>query len=243
MDASRDAERTAETGPATGGRLRTIAKILILDVAAPLATYSLLRSAGVKTVTALVLSGVVPALGVAAGIIRHRRLDVVGALVLAGIVVGTVLGLVSHSARLVLMEASVPTAVLGVACLGSLCTRRPLMFSFALEFIGPDTAQGREMAGLWQYERFRRIFRIITTVWGIGFLLEAALRVAIVYDTSTGTALASSTVTPFVWVAGLLAWTVAYGARQKKKGERLAAVREKAQASGAQSRPADLEER
>jgi hypothetical protein len=124
-----------------------------------------------------------------------------------------------------------------------LCTRRPLMFSFALEFIGPDTAQGREMTGLWQYERFRRIFRIITTVWGIGFLLEAALRVAIVYDTSTGTALASSTVTPFVWVAGLLAWTVAYGARQRKRGERLAGVREMAQASGAQPRPADLEER
>ena len=243
MDASRDADRTAETNQVTGGRLRTIAKVLILDVAAPLATYNLLRSAGVKTVTALVLSGVVPALGVAAGIIRHRRLDVVGALVLAGIVVGTVLGLVSHSARLVLMEGSVPTVVLGVACLGSLWTGRPLMFSFALEFIGPDSAQGREMTRLWQYEEFRRIFRIITVVWGIGFFLEAALRVAIVYDTSTGTALASSTVTPFVWVAGLLAWTVAYGAHQKKKGERLAAVSEIAQASSAQPRPADLEER
>jgi hypothetical protein len=74
-------------------------------------------------------------------------------------------------------------------------------------------------------------------------LLEAALRVAIVYDTSTGTALASSTVTPFVWVAGMLAWTIAYGARQKKKGERLAAVSEVAQASSAHPRPADLEDR
>jgi hypothetical protein len=64
-----------------------------------------------------------------------RRLEVVGASVMAGIVVGTVLGLVTHSPRLVLTEGSVPTAVLGVACLGSLCTRRPLMFSFALEFI------------------------------------------------------------------------------------------------------------
>ena len=74
-------------------------------------------------VTALVLSGVFPALGVAIGVIQHRRLDVVGALVLAGILVGTVLGLISHSARLVLMEGSVPTAIFGVACLGSLWTR------------------------------------------------------------------------------------------------------------------------
>jgi len=223
VDASRDAERTAGTRPAARDRLRPIAKVLILDIAAPLAVYSLLRANGMSTVTALVLSGVIPALGVTAGIVRHHRLDVVGALVLAGIVVGTVLGLITHSPRLVLLEGSVPTAVLGVACLGSLCTRRPLMFGFALEFIGPDTPNGREMTSLWQYEEYRRIFRVITAVWGVGFLLEAAVRVVIVYNASTGTALASSKVTPFIWVSALSAWTVAYGARQKKKGERLAA--------------------
>jgi hypothetical protein len=42
------------------GRLRSIAKIVIVDVAAPLIAYSLLRSAGMSTVTALVLSGVFP---------------------------------------------------------------------------------------------------------------------------------------------------------------------------------------
>jgi hypothetical protein len=63
-------------------------------------------------------------------------------------------------------------------------------------------------------------------VWGAGFLMEAAARVAIVYDTSTGTALAISKVTPFVWLAALSAWTVVYGRYQKKKGERLAAAGE-----------------
>jgi hypothetical protein len=198
--------------------------IVIFDVAAPLAAYSLLRSAGITAVTALLLSGVFPALGVAISAVRNRRLDVVGALVLAGIAVGTVLGLVSHSARLLLVEGSVPTAVFGVACLGSLWARHPLMFSFALEFTGPDTAKGREMSRLWQYEGYRRVFRIITAVWGVGFLLEAALRVVIVLNTSTGTALASSRVTPFLWGAVLSAWTVAYGARHRKQGERMAAA-------------------
>ena len=158
------------------------------------------------------------------GVIRNRRLDVVGALVLAGIAVGTVLGLVSHSARLLLVEGSVPTAVFGVACLGSLWARHPLMLSVALEFTGPDTAKGREMTRLWQYDGYRRVFRVITAVWGIGFLIEAALRVVIVYNTSTGTALASAKITPFLWAAILSAWTVAYGARHKKKGERMAAA-------------------
>jgi hypothetical protein len=205
---------------------------VIVDVAAPLIAYSLLRSAGLSTVTALVLSGVFPALGVAVSVIRHHRLEVVGALVLAGILVGTVLGLVSHNARLVLMEGSVPTAVFGVGCLGSLRTRRPLMFGFSVEFIGPDTAKGREMLSLWQYEGFRRIFRTITAVWGVGFLVEAALRVLIVYNTSTGTALSLSKVMPYIWAGIFVAWTVAYGKHQEKKGQRSLAADADADSAG-----------
>jgi hypothetical protein len=197
--------------------------IVIFDVAAPLAAYNALRSAGLTAVAALLLSGVFPALGVTIVAVRHRRLDVFGAVVLAGIIVGTVLGLVSHSARLLLVEGSVPTAVFGVACLGSLRARRPLMYSFALEFVGPGTARGQEMTRLWQYEGYRRVFRTITAVWGVAFLIEAALRVVIVYNATPGTALAISKVTPFLFAGIMSAWTVAYGARQKKKGERMAA--------------------
>jgi len=224
MDTSSDARRSAGTTAAKGGRLRSITMIVIFDVAAPLIAYNVLRSAGMTAVAALLLSGVFPALGVTIGVIRHQRLDAVGALVLAGIVMGTILGLVSHSARLLLVEGSVPTAVFGVACLVSLWAWQPLMFSFAREFTGPDTAKGREMTRLWQYEGYRRIFRVITAVWGIAFLLEAALRVVIIYNTSAGTALAVSKVTPFLFAAILVAWTIAYGAHHKKKGERMAAA-------------------
>jgi hypothetical protein len=224
MDTSGEARRTAGKTAAGDGRLRSIAMIAIFDIAAPLAAYGLLRSAGLTAVTALVISGVFPVIGVAITAIRNRRLDVVGALVLAGIAVGTVVGLVTHSARLMLLEGSVPTAVFGVACLGSLGTPRPLMYRFGLEFTGPDTAKGREMASLWQFGEFRRIFRVITAVWGVGFLVEAALRVVIVYNTSTGTALASSKVTPFLFAAILCAWTIAYGTYHRRKGERMAAA-------------------
>jgi intracellular septation protein A len=235
MDAGGDARQTAGTTAAKGGQLRSVTMIVIFDVAAPLVAYQWLRSAGMTAVTALLLSGVFPAVHVIINVIRHRRLDVVGALVLAGIVVGTVLGLVSHNARLVLVEGSVPTAVFGVACLGSLWARHPLMFSFAREFTGPDTAKGQEMTRLWQYEGYRRVFRVITVVWGVAFLLEAALRVVIIYNTSTGTALAISKATPFVFFAVMSAWTVAYGTHHKRKGERMAAASE-ARESPARSR-------
>jgi hypothetical protein len=198
--------------------------IAVFDVAGPLLAYNLLRSAGFSSVSALVLSGVFPAAGVIIGIIQHRRVDALGILVLAGIAVGAVLGLVSHNARLVLDEGSVPTAVFGLICLGSLATPKPLMYRLAVEFIGPDTPKGQEFTGLWQYHEFRRVFRVVTTVWGISYLAEAVARVVIVQNTSTGTALAISKVLPYAVAAVLIAWTFGYGQYQKRKGERLAAA-------------------
>src|ERR1051326_3835350 len=116
-----------------GPRLRSVAMIAVFDAGGPLITYSVLRSRGASAVTALVVSGVFPALGVIIGIVAHRRADAIALLVLAGIAVGAVLGLTTHNARLVLIEGSVPTGVFGLACLGSLWARRPLMFRFALE--------------------------------------------------------------------------------------------------------------
>src|SRR5215510_15182519 len=141
-------------------RLVDLAIIAVFDIAGPLVAYSLLRSAGQSAVTALVLSGSFPAIGVIVSLIRHRRVDTIGVLVLAGIAVGTVLGLLSGDPRLVLVEGSVPTAVFGLLCLGSLWARRPLIYRFAIDFIGADTPRGRDFESLWQYHGFRHAFRL-----------------------------------------------------------------------------------
>jgi len=207
--------------------------IAVFDIAGPLVAYNLLRSAGFSSVAALVLSGVFPAAGVTIGFIQHRRVDALGVLVLAGIAVGALLGLVSHNPRLVLDEGSVVTAAFGLVCLGSLGTSKPLMYRLAMEFVGPDTAKGREFTGLWQYAEFRHVFRVMTIVWGIGYLAEAAARVVIVQNTSTGAALAISKVMPYAVAAVLTAWTIGYGRHSKRKGERLAAAAEAAQTAAA----------
>jgi hypothetical protein len=167
-------------------RLRQIAMILVFDLGGPLLAYSLLRSAGMSAVAALVISGVLPALGIGIGALADRRLDVIGIVVLAGLLAGTLLGLTSHNARLYLLEGSVPSAVFALGCLLSLRLRQPLIFRLAVELLGPDTRKGRDVAAAWRYPGFRRAFRMITVAWGIAYLVEAAIRVAIVVTTSTG---------------------------------------------------------
>jgi hypothetical protein len=140
--------------------------ILVFDIGGPLLVYSLLRSAGMSAVTALVISGVLPALGIVIAALADRRLDVIGVVVLAGLLVGTLLGLTSHNARLYLLEGSVPSAVFALGCLSSFRLRRPLIFRLAVEILGPDTHKGRDVTAAWRYPGFRRASRMLTVARG-----------------------------------------------------------------------------
>lgn len=191
-------------------RLRALAPVAVFDIAGPLAVYWLLRATGTAEVTALIVSGILPALGVAVGIVRHRRLDAIGSLVLAGIVAGTVVGLTTHSARLVLMEGSVPTAVFGLACLGSLLTARPLLYRIALQTGGAGATDGRDLQARLSVPGMARAFQVVTLVWGVTFLAEAASRVVIVEMTSADSALLVVKVMPYLVLGVLLRWMIGY---------------------------------
>jgi len=198
--------------------------IIVFDLGGPLLVYTLLRSAGLSTVAALVTSGILPALGIGIGALVDRRLDIIGVVVLAGLVVGTVAGLVSHNARLYLVEGAVPSLVFALACLGSLRSAKPLIYWFAVELLGPGTPKGREVVAAWQYPGFRRAFRVITAAWGVAYLIEVAARLVVVETTSTGIALLFSKLIPYIFAFALSGWTLSYGEHEKKKAERLAAA-------------------
>jgi len=199
--------------------------ILVFDLIGPLLAFSLLRSGGLSTVSALIISGIFPALGIAIGALVDRRLDIIGVVVLAGLVVGTVLGLISHSARLYLLEGAVPSLVFALACLGSLRASKPLIYRFAVELIGPDTPKGHnDVVDAWRHPGFRRAFQVITVAWGVAYLIEVAARLVVVEITSTGIALLFSKLVPYVCAVILSIWTLGYGEHEKKKAEQLAAA-------------------
>jgi hypothetical protein len=205
--------------PASRGRLQSLGPIVFFDVVVPVVAYYSLRSAGLSLVTALILCGVFPAFGIVLGVVRRRRVDAIGILVLIGILVRSAVGLATGSAHLVLLDGTVPTAVFGVACLGSLWSRRPLIYRFALEFMGPETPKGRDFADRWRYHSFRHAFRVTTVVWGFAFLAQASAQVVIIQAASTGAAKITSSVMPLVVAALVIIWNVSYAKRARREGE------------------------
>ncbi len=207
-------------------QFKSLAPVVVFDIAGPLVVYQLLRSNGHSEVTSLILSGIFPVIGVLLGLTRQRRLDPIGVLVLFGIALGTVVGLATNSAKLLLLEGSVFPTAFALAMLGSLLARRPLMFYFALESMGRDTPKGRTFAQRWHSSPgFRHAFRLMTVVWGVTLLAVAAALIVAVETQSVSTAKTLSNTLPYAAVAILIAWTIAYAKRGQRRGEQADAAR------------------
>src|SRR5947208_1746171 len=168
--------------PTTGRRMdvRALLPSLLVSAAAPFVAYQVLTGNGMASSQALIVSAVFPALGVAWGLARTRRPDIVGLVSFVFIVVGVAASLISGDPRFVLIKESLLTGVFGLACLVTLLLPRPLMFYFGRQFAGGgDPVRAAAFESMWQYERFRAVNRNMTVVWGVAYLVEAAVRVVL----------------------------------------------------------------
>lgn len=184
---------------------------LLLNAIVPAALYYVLTSRGVSSFNALVTIALFPLVGIAVGFVRTRTISAVGVLVLAFIVVGLVTSLISGDERFLLLKESMITGLFGAVCLLTLLLPRPLMFYFGRSFSASGSAEAaRRFDSLWQYPQFRRINRVLTIVWGIGYLLEAGVRVVLLQVLPITAFLAISQVLALAVTVLLMLWTVRY---------------------------------
>jgi hypothetical protein len=194
------------------------ARMVLLDIVLPLVVFQIARNSGVAEVWSLVLSGLPPAAGVFVDWQRRRQVEVIGIVVIGGIALSMVLALLSDDPKVILLEGALATAVFALAHLLSIRMRRPLIFYFAQAFQGGRFSDsGIEMEA--EYDRYvdaRSFWRMAAIVWGTVGLTEAALRVVVIQNVSTSTALAINRIPPFLIFAGLVAWTLWAGARARE---------------------------
>jgi hypothetical protein len=146
---------------------------------------------------------------------RWRTLEVVGAVVLAGIAVSIVLAMFTNDPDVVLLEGAAITAGFAVAFLVSLTRRRPMIFYFAQAFYGGrHSVDGAELdADYDRYPEARSFWRIVTVVWALAYLAQATALAIVVQTQPTGTALTFNRTVPWVVFGLLLAWSFWWGNR------------------------------
>jgi hypothetical protein len=161
--------------------------MLGLNLAAPIALYYGLRAAGVGIYPALIVGAMIPALGVVIKLIRRERLDFLGLYMMTMLLLGAGVMLLTGSPRFLLAKDGWLTGVSGVLMLLSVCSQRPLTFLFARPLLEGVTVKMVGSAGpswdtLWErVSRFRHIWHLITIIWGLALLVDAALRIVMAY--------------------------------------------------------------
>ncbi|MER7499411.1 VC0807 family protein [Nonomuraea pusilla] len=194
---------------------------IVFNVALPWLTYEVLTDRGVPAVTALAVSAAWPALEVLGVFLIRRRIDDFGVLALVVVGLGVAASLVFQDERMALVKDSALTGLFGLVLLGSLLAPRPLMFYFGRKFGTDGTDEGlARWNDLWQYAGFRRVQRVLTVVWGVAYLAEAAVRVVLAYTLPTSTMVLISTVLPIAVTAGLVTWTITYARRARAAAAR-----------------------
>ena len=173
---------------------------------------------GVSEIMALGLGAIFPAAKGVFDVSRRKHIDIIGAIVLVGIAVSVLSVLVSASPRVFLIRESFVTGAVGLLALVSFAWKRPLLFYVGRQFsTGNDPAAVMHFNALWERPEARRVFRLLTAVWAVGWLGEFGLRIVMVLTLSVAQVLVLS---PFVFngiTFGLIAWTVAYVRRKQRR--------------------------
>lgn len=198
--------------------IRSIAITIGVNALLPVVLYTLLRGL-VPDITALVLATVLPMAENVYHIWKKRSMDAFGLLMLGSFVLGALLALVGGSERLVLVRESLVSAVIGCSFLVSLLFRRPLMFHLARRFVSEETVASYERN--WAYPYVRYVFRLMTAVWGLVLLTEAAVRTVLAYKLSTVLFLALSPFIFYGFLGAVIVWTVCYRRHARRRMERL----------------------
>ncbi|HXY31150.1 MAG TPA: VC0807 family protein [Gemmatimonadaceae bacterium] len=207
------------TSTTTRPLVLSLARDIALNTAIPVACYYLSkRFVSPSELTALLIATAFPTLKSIYDLIRDREIDPVAAVVLLGIVTSIVALYLGGDPRVLLVRESFFTGAFGVACLVSLAFPRPIMFYFARRFIAGREPERRAIFdSRWSYPIFRRSIRIVTAVWGVVYLGEFLVRVALVYGASTAVVLAVSPFLTGVATIAAIVWSFRYARKTRDR--------------------------
>jgi hypothetical protein len=185
-------------------------------------------------VQALILSSIPPILWSIVEFARHRRIDALSMLVLLGIVLSLVAVAGGGSARFLQLREKLVTVIIGFVFLGSALIGKPLIYQLArAQMVRNSSSELEEFESLRSNKYFRRTMTVLTVVWGLGLLVDAAISIALVYTLSIKAYLAVNPFVSYGTTGALSLWTFLYVRQQRRKGAQRRAAAEAAQQAGA----------
>ncbi len=195
---------------------RTVAVELIVNVAAPYAVDAWLDGA-LGDVRALLASSAPPIAWSLVDFVRRRRVDALSLVVLTGIALSLLAFLGGGSVRALQLRENLVGALAGVAFLGSLLVRRPLVSELACaSMASASNAHSTAFTSLRDHPGFRRVMTTMTWVWGLGLLAQTAVACALIFVLPIQTYLIAGPILGYASFGALGWWTFRYARRRRR---------------------------
>jgi hypothetical protein len=205
--------------PAKPLRFAMLLPTLLVDGVLPIGLFKGLEAAGVAPVWALAIGCAPPLLNNLRVWLQSRRVDVLGLLIAASMASGVVGPLITGRIGSRIVTDCLLNSAWGLAFLGSLLLRRPVIFLLIRSLVaGDDALRIEAWNGLWRYERFRSSLRWITAIWGIVYFVEVLIELGLVHALTFETVV---TIVPLMNACGTLGLLVFTRFRMKATRKRL----------------------
>ncbi|NNG38927.1 hypothetical protein HJ588_06520 [Flexivirga sp. ID2601S] len=197
-------------------RLAGLVTMLLWDIGLPVVAYYLARAAGMSTFNSLLVGTVVAGMRLLWVAWRTKQVDAFAGFMLFIFAAGTAASFLTGDPRFMLLKNAALTLVAGVVFLGSCRFGKPLTFAVATRLAGSAQDRADLHRGWAESADFRRKFVQLGLLWGIGLIVEALIRVAIIYLTSIDVAVAASVVVQLAAFAIMTVITIS-GIRQMRE--------------------------
>ena len=135
---------------------------------------------------------------------RERTVDKISLFTLSLLAAGALASLITGSPRWLLAKGGVYTGIIGVWLLWTL-RGRTIAFEGILTFQRTTETVEAWEANWRDSPEFRHVMRAVTGIWGLGFLLEAGIRVTLAYTLPVDT-VPIVTAAQFIALLALMLW-------------------------------------
>lgn len=192
-------------------RARAFVLPMMWDAGLPTVAFYVVRAFGGAPYVSLLAGTAAAGARVLFVAARSGRLDAIAAFLLAVFGIGLALSFVTGDARFLLAKDSVPTASAGLIFLGSCVAGSPLAYAWGRRIVARTAVEQDRWSVMWSTQLgFRRVFYVVSLAWGFGLLLEAGVRLTLVYAMPVDAMAGLSSALSLATVGLLAAWTVWY---------------------------------
>jgi intracellular septation protein A len=204
----------SRSAPAKGGRSAVFLS-LFWDIGLSLVAFYGMRLLGFDPYTALWTGTIVAGLRTLYVAVKARKLDVFAVFMAGTFGISLGLSFLTGDARFLLAKDSIGTSLIGLVFLVTCLFGKPMIFHLIRRFRSSSVQMQLDWDQRWETEPpVRHTFRVLSVGWGIVLLVEALVRIPLIYLLPIDVMAGISPVFSLFFIGPLLLWSVWYGKRR-----------------------------